>query len=391
MSLLEKARAAGADLAAADAPSSEQGRLTDDMVAALDSIGIMRGLQPARWGGGEVRLDDYAAAVIEIGRHSASAGWVSSVVGSHPWQLALFPEETQQEIWGENPGRHISSSYTPTGKIEAVSGGFRVSGRWSFSSGVDICDGVILGGIAGTREIDGADIPDFTSVVLDRLDFNVERTWDVAGLRGTGSNDVVVDDVFVPAHRAQSHLFYTHLLGTSLPGQDKNDGALYRTPWAVVFNLVIAAGAVGSAVGFLDTWVAETRKRRTNYGQLLREEGVVQNHLAEAQWLVDAAQLKVERTGRELMEIAEAGEIPSLEQRAWYRWDIAKAANAATDAVQDLMRVSSGRSAFLDHPLQGKYQDVVAASSHAFLFDDPLARAWGGRHLGAEKLEAVHL
>lgn len=391
MSVVEKVRAAGESLAAADAESSELGHLTDDAVATLESTGILRGLQPARWGGGEMRLDDYAAAAIEVGRHSASAGWVSAVVGVHPWQLALFPEETQDEIWGDDPTRRISSSYTPTGKVERVSGGFQVRGRWSFSSGVDVCDGVILGGIAGTRDIDGVDVPDFTSVVLDRKDFQVERTWNVAGLRGTGSNDVVVDGVFVPEHRAQSHLLYTHLLGTPLPGQQKNDGALYRTPWAVVFNLVIAAGAVGSAVGFLDTWVAETRTRRTNYGQLLREEGVVQNHLAETQWLVDAAQLKIARTGSELMEIAEAGEIPSLEQRAWYRWDIAKAANAATDAVQELMRVSSGRSAFLDHPLQGKYQDVLAASSHAFLFDDPLARAWGGRHLGAEKLEAVHL
>jgi 3-hydroxy-9,10-secoandrosta-1,3,5(10)-triene-9,17-dione monooxygenase len=391
MSVVDEVRAAGEAVAAADVESSAQGHLTDDAVRALDSTGILRGLQPARWGGGEMRLDDYAAAAIEVGRHSASAGWVASVVGVHPWQLALFTEEAQEEIWGTDPARRISSSYTPTGKVEAVSGGFQVSGRWSFSSGVDICDGVILGGIAGTREIDGVDVPDFTSVVIDRKDFQVERTWNVAGLRGTGSNDVVVQGLFVPAHRAQSHLLYTHLLGTPLPGQEKNDGALYRTPWAVVFNLVIAAGAVGAAVGFLDTWVAETRTRRTNYGQLLREEGVVQNHLAEAQWLVDAAQLKIARTGRELMEIAEAGEIPSTEDRAWYRWDIAKAANAATDAIQDLMRVSSGRTAFLDHPLQGKYQDVVAASSHAFLFDDPLARAWGGRHLGAEKLEAVHL
>jgi Acyl-CoA dehydrogenases len=116
MSLLENARAAGADLAAADAPSSAQGHLTDDAIVALESTGILRGLQPARWGGGEVRLEDYAAAVIEVGRHSASAGWVSSVVGVHPWQLALFPEEAQQEIWGENPARRISSSYTPTAR-----------------------------------------------------------------------------------------------------------------------------------------------------------------------------------------------------------------------------------------------------------------------------------
>ncbi|WP_300683550.1 acyl-CoA dehydrogenase [Nocardioides sp.] len=389
--LVEKVRAAGATLAAADAESCAQGRLTDEALAALESTGIFRALQPARWGGGEVGLDEYAEAIIEIGRHSASAGWVASVVGVHPWQIALFDEQAQEEIWGADPARRVASSYTPTGTIEKVEGGFQVSGRWSFSSGSGVADGVILGGIAGTREINGTEYPDFVSVILDADQYRIEQAWNVAGLGGTGSNDIVVEGTFVPEHRAQSHLFYTHGLGTPLPGQAKNDGALYRTPWAVVFNLIIAAGAVGAALGFYDQWVAETRTRRTNYGVMLREEHLVQNHLAEAAWKIDAAILKIKRTGAELMEYAERGELPTPEQRAFWRWDVAKAANVAVDAVQSLMRVSSGRSAFIDHPLQSKFQDVMAASSHAFLFDDVLAKAWGGRHLGAEKLEAVHL
>ncbi|KQW47398.1 acyl-CoA dehydrogenase [Nocardioides sp. Root1257] len=391
MTLAEKARAAAPVLAASDAESGARGRLTEEAWQALQSTGVLRALQPARWGGGETSVVEYADAIIEIGRHSASAGWVASVVGVHPWQIALFPEETQAELWGDTPDRAIASSYTPTGRIEKVDGGYRVSGRWSFSSGIEWCDGVLLGGIAGTREINGTEHPDFTAVILDRADYRVERTWDVAGLRGTGSNDVVVDEVFVPERRGQSHLFYTHGLGTPLPGQELNDGALYRVPWAGLFNLIIAAGAIGAAQGFMDCWVAETRTRRTNYGQMLREEGVVQRHLADAEWLLDAARLKVRRTAVELMEYAEARQVPSREQRAYYRWDVAKAANAATDAAQELMRVSSGRSAFLDHPLQAKYQDVVSASSHAFLYADPLARAWAGRHLGSDNPVEVHL
>lgn len=391
MSIVDKARTAAPTLAATDAESSAQGRLTDEAVAALEAVGVFRALQPARWGGGEVSLVEYADTVMEVGRASASAGWVASVVGVHPWQIALFPEETQQEIWGADPARRIASSYTPTGKIEKVAGGYLVSGRWSFSSGSGIGSGVILGGIAGTREVNGVEHPDFTSVILDDADYRVEATWNVAGLRGTGSNDVVVDGVFVPEHRGQSHLFYTHGLGTPLPGQVLNDGALYRTPWAVVFNTIISAGVVGACLGFYDQWVGETRGRRTNYGTLLREEHVVQDRLAEAAWQIDAAVLKLRRASAEMMEAAEAHEVPSPEQRAFWRWDVARAANAAVDAVQALMRVSSGRSAFIDHPLQARFQDVVAASSHAFVYDDPLAKAWAGRMLGAEKLQAVHL
>lgn len=390
-SIVDRAAEVGAVLAAQDTESSTNGKLTDTAWEAMRSTGVLRALQPARWGGGETSIVEYADAIMEIGRHSASAGWVSSVVGVHPWQIALFPEETQREIWGDTPDRAIASSYTPTGSIEKVDGGYRVSGRWAFSSGIEWCDGVILGGIAGTREIDGVEHPDFTAVILDAADYRVDRVWNTAGLRGTGSNNVIVDSVFVPERRGQSHLFYTHGLGTPLPGQEVNPGALYRVPWAVLFNLIIAAGAVGAVQGFFDSWTAETRTRRTNYGQLLREERIVQNHLAEAQWQLDAAQLKIRRAAVELMERAEAGEIPDVETRAYYRWDVARGANAATDAAQELMRVSSGRSAFLDHPLQSKFQDVVAASSHAFLFDDPLGHAWAGRHLGAEQLAAVHL
>jgi 3-hydroxy-9,10-secoandrosta-1,3,5(10)-triene-9,17-dione monooxygenase len=389
--LADKARAAAPTLVAADAASCEQGKLTDEAVAALRSTGVLRALQPARWGGGETSIAEYAEAVIEIGRHSASAGWVASVVGVHPWQIALFPEETQKEIWGADPDRPIASSYTPTGTIEKVDGGYRVSGRWSFSSGIEVSEGVILGGIAGTREINGTTHPDFTSVILDPADYRVERTWNTAGLRGTGSNDVIVDGVTVPERRGQSHLFYTHGLGTPLPGQELNDGALYRVPWAVLFNLIIAAGAVGAVQGFVDTWVAETRTRRTNFGQPLREVALVQDHLAHAEWQVDAARLKIRRAAEEMMQHAEAREIPSLEQRAFWRWDVAQSANVAADAAQELMRSASGRSAFLDHPLQRKYQDVVAATSHAFLYADPLGRAWAGRHLGSEEPVAVHL
>src|SRR5687768_9854900 len=138
--LADKARAAAPTLVAADAASCEQGKLTDEAVAALRSTGVLRALQPARWGGGETSIAEYAEAVIEIGRHSASAGWVASVVGVHPWQIALFPEETQKEIWGADPDRPIASSYTPTGTIEKVDGGYRVSGRWSFSSGIEVSE-----------------------------------------------------------------------------------------------------------------------------------------------------------------------------------------------------------------------------------------------------------
>ena len=120
------------------------------------------------------------------------------MIGVHPWQLALFPDQAQQEMWGEDPTTLHSSSYNPTGKAEKVAGGYRLSGRWSFSSGCDHCRGVNLGAIAGAREIGGATLPDFRSFLLLPGQYRIEDNWHVAGLKGTGSKDIVVDDAFVP-------------------------------------------------------------------------------------------------------------------------------------------------------------------------------------------------
>jgi 3-hydroxy-9,10-secoandrosta-1,3,5(10)-triene-9,17-dione monooxygenase len=391
MSIVEAVRAAAPVLAEEDAAGARQRRLTDVAWKQLNDTGVLRALQPARWGGGERPLAEFLDAVVEAGRAAPAAGWVAAVVGVHPWQVALFPEETQREIWGDDPARALASSYTPTGKVEPVAGGYRVSGRWSFSSGCLHTDGVILGGVAGRRQWNGTQVADFTSVILDRDQYVIEDTWHTAGLAGTGSNDIVVDDVFVPARRAQSHVDYTYDLGTPLPGREVNPGALYRLPWAVVFNAIIAAGALGAAQGFVDAWTDATRTRRSNYGGLLRDDALIQQHLAENQYTVDAGLLKLRRVAVELTGIAEAGEWPGRELRARHRYDLARSAQDAGAAVTRLMRVSSGRTAFTGHPLHRRFQDVTAAIGHAFLLAGPLGQAYAAMRLGADNAPAVHL
>ncbi|MGH8962663.1 MAG: acyl-CoA dehydrogenase [Jatrophihabitantaceae bacterium] len=391
MSIMDNARKAGPALAVSDADSASLGYLSAEAWEQLQQIGVLRALQPKRWGGGEVRLSEYLAAVVEIGRHSPAAGWVASVVGVHPWQLALFDERAQQAVWGADPALVVASSYTPTGKFEPTADGYRVSGRWSFSSGSHHADAIILGSIVGTREFGGKEYGNFTSGLLFRDDYVIEPTWNTSGLQGTGSDDIVVKDAFVPAYRTQSHLDYTHGLGTPLPGQALNDGALYRLPWAVVFGAIIAAGAIGAGKGFVDGWAAETKTRRTNYGTVLRDEPGVQIQLARARWAVDAAELKLARAADELTALAEAGVIATQEQRAFYRWDVAHAAQVVVDEVVSLMRSASGRTAYVEHPLHRRYQDVIAAIGHAFLVEEPLGNAYAGRVLGADNVPEVHL
>src|SRR5262249_50256488 len=159
----------------------------------------LRALQPKRWGGGEADIVEFFDAVFTLSRANPSAGWVAGVIGVHPWQLALFDERAQEELWGEDPAAMNSSSYIPTGKAARVDGGYNVSGRWSFSSGCDHCRAVNLGAI-----VPGGEIPDFRSFLLLAGQYRIEDNWHVAGLKGTGSKDIVVDEAFVPEHRTQS-------------------------------------------------------------------------------------------------------------------------------------------------------------------------------------------
>jgi 3-hydroxy-9,10-secoandrosta-1,3,5(10)-triene-9,17-dione monooxygenase len=387
MSLVEEAKRLAPLLEANAAEDDQLRRLSDSTWKLLLDGGFLRSLQPAHFGGGEVSLVEFVDAAIEISRASPSAGWVAGVIGVHPWQLGLFTEKAQQEMWRGDPATMHSSSYNPTGKAEKVAGGYEVSGRWSFSTGCDHCRGVMLGAISGTREIAGNQVRDFRSFLLMPDQYRIEDNWHVAGLRGTGSKDILVEETFVPEYRTQSHLDYA--MNAPLPGQALNKGPLFRLPWSVVFNMALAASALGSARGFVDAWIAATRDRKLNSGGRAADDSLIQNRLADAIWYLDASITRVRADAIELWQMAEAHQAASMQQRVQMRWNMNRGCDLVGQAVTDLFRAASGRAVFLDHPLQRRFQDVQAALAHAYLVPDPLAKAVGGMILGATKPEMV--
>jgi 3-hydroxy-9,10-secoandrosta-1,3,5(10)-triene-9,17-dione monooxygenase len=386
MSLVEESRRRAGEFAAGALEDDALRRLSDRTWTSLLDGGFLRALQPARFGGGEVRLVEFLDAALEISRSSPSAGWVAGVIGVHPWQLALFDEQAQQEIWGSDPTAMHSSSYNPTGKAEKVPGGYKVYGRWSFSSGCDHCKAVNLGAIAGGRDMGGgAMAPDFRSLLLHRDQYRIEDNWNVSGLKGTGSKDIVVDGAFVPEYRTQSHLDYA--MNLPLPGQKLNDGPLYRLPWSVVFNMALAASVLGSARGFVELWTELSRTRTLNFGARVADDALMQRRLAEASWDLDVSTTRLRADAELLWQMAEAREPAPMNLRAQMRWNMNRGCEIVGRAVNDLFHAASGRSIYLDQPLQRRYQDVQGALGHAFLGTDPLARAVGGALLGTSKPE----
>ncbi len=336
-----------------------------DSVKALEDTGFFKLLQPARFGGLEADPLTYYTAVRMIASACGSTGWVASVIGLHAWQLALFPLVGQQEVWGADPATRMSSSYAPTGRAEAVTGGHQVSGRWSFSSGSGHASWVLLGVIV--TDTQGSPV-DFRTFLLPASDYVIDDVWDTVGLRGTGSNDIVVSGAFVPEHRSLS---FADVTRCACPGQESNPAPLYRIPFGSVFSYTITTPIIGMATGAYEAHVAYQRDRvRAAYiGQKVAEDPFAQARIAEAAAELDGAWLALERNMTELMRHAWAGEPIPMPLRLRIRRDQVRGTGLAISAVDKLFENSGGRALRAGTPIQRFWRDAHAGRVHAI--NDP--------------------
>jgi 3-hydroxy-9,10-secoandrosta-1,3,5(10)-triene-9,17-dione monooxygenase len=335
-------------------------------------------LQPSRWGGLEVDPGTFFDVQMTVASACPSSAWVLGVVGVHNWQLALFPELAQVEVWGDDPRTLISSSYAPTGKVVRTEGGYRVSGRWSFSSGCDHCRWVFLGGMV-PPEAEGKP-PEMRTFLLPRSDYRIDDTWHVAGLKATGSKDVVVEDAFVPEHR--THRMIDGYKRKS-PGNAINTAPLYRLPFGQVFVRSVSTSAIGAAQGALDAFRAVAEKRiAASDGARVVEDVSTQVVCARAAAAIDEVRLVLHRNMDELMALARAGEDMPVDRRVQFRYDSSNAVVKCVAVVDELFTQSGGRAIFLSSPILRYFLDVHAARAHYANNPDKPGRNLGGVMLG---------
>ncbi len=253
---IDSVRAAGDRMRDLESECVEQRKLADDSAKILRDAGVMRLLQPRRYGGFEADPGVFNAAMYEIARLSSSAGWVTGVVGVHSWHLGLYPDRAQHDVWGENPDTWISSSYSPAGTARIVPGGYELTGRWGFSSGSNHCDWVFVG--AMVTDADGRRTGQQVHLLLPRADYTIDDVWFTSGLAGTGSNDIVVDGAFVPDHRV---LDVADLYAQRYPGNEVNTAGLFRIPWYTLFVNAVVMPLVGMSRRVLDEAVGIHQSR----------------------------------------------------------------------------------------------------------------------------------
>jgi 3-hydroxy-9,10-secoandrosta-1,3,5(10)-triene-9,17-dione monooxygenase len=354
-------------------------RVPDETIREFHEAGLFRALQPARVGGGE---GDYGL-LVELGavlaHGCASSAWTLTNLASHHWMLAMFPPEAQDEIWGADPAALISASFIfPAGRAHAVEGGYVLSGRWPFCSGIELCGWTMLGAIVGGEfEEDPAEYRIF---LLPRDSYRIIDTWRAGGLEATGSHDTEVDQVFVPAHHT---LAVDDIKGGNTPGSAVNPGSVYRIPVFATFPYVLSGTVLGLAEATVKAFMETAGRRIATYTAVpLSDFPAVQRRIAEAAALADAAKLVMTANCAEVQRLAEADRVPDMLSKVRYRRDGAFSAGLCSRAVDLLYEAGGGGAVYLHHPLQRAFRDMHAARAHITFNMDVAGTAYGRVALG---------
>jgi 3-hydroxy-9,10-secoandrosta-1,3,5(10)-triene-9,17-dione monooxygenase len=361
------------------AARAEQARIIlPETLADLHRTGVLRVLQPKRWGGMELDFVAYVDFAEALGRGCASTGWNVGNLLIHHWMLALYEERAQQEVWGGDPEAMIASGIAyPQGSGKRVPGGFSVSGRWNFSSGVNIAGWNMLACIV--RE--GDKVVDHRMCLFHKSEYQVEDDWQVLGMRSTGSMTVVAKDVFIPEHRALC--MYDARGGDRFPGAKGNPNPIYRVPLSALGAHGIGGAAVGNAQAALDLTLEHVKSRSTSYQSLkMRDIQTVQLRIGAAGARIDAARQLLRANCAEAMQIARANVIADDATKLRFKRDLAYAATLATEAV-DLLHAMAGANGIYDsYPIQRIFRDAHALAGHFSFNTDAQFSTWGLTALG---------
>jgi 3-hydroxy-9,10-secoandrosta-1,3,5(10)-triene-9,17-dione monooxygenase len=366
--LLERARALAPVLRGRANDTERLRRLPPDTERDLHSSGLFRILQPTRVGGAEldyVALVDFAAA---LAKGDASVAWSFANLSSHHWMLGMFERSAQDVIWNANPDALIASSFVfPAGRATRVKGGYQLSGRWPFSSGVEPSEWNMLAGTVTSD--DEADASELRIFLVHKRDYSIVDTWDSVGLRGSGSHDVeMAQPLFVPDHMT---LAVSALRGGPTPGSTANPGTLYRLPVFALFPFVLTGIALGNAQACLEDYVASARTRASKYNRAkLADFQSTQIKVAEAGAKIDAAERIMRGICIEATADAERGIVPNISTKTRYRRDGAFAVNMCTEAVTLLFGASGAGALYAGGVIQRQFRDAHAVNAHiAFSFD----------------------
>ena len=335
-------------------------QLPPETIADFERAGFYRISQPAEHGGYQMSPEVIFKVAMILARGCPSSAWCMALISVHNWEPGLMDARAAQDLWGEDQSVRYSSSYAPLGKATAVEGGYRLSGHWEWSSGSGHCTWVMLGALLPKSEdADPASPREQVALLVPSEDYEIIDTWHVSGLKGTGSNDIVVEDAFVPAHRVHR---------VSAASRRAFGGGIYNLPFANVFGLCLCAVTQGIAEGALEAYGDYLAQRVHKFdGKAMANDPFQQRKLSEATIEVRANRGRFHGVFRRLEDALKTKDAVPLHIQLQEIWETQFIAHRNADIVTTLMRSSGGGAHRLSHPMQRYFRDINAAVAHAYL------------------------
>ena len=339
------------------------GQLPDETVKLMKAAGNIKLLQPKEYDGLEVHPREFAETVMATAALDPAAGWINGVVGVHPYQLAYADPKVADEIWGSDTDTWVASPYAPQGVARPVDGGYIFNGRWQFSSGTDHCEWIFLGAMLGDAEGKPLMPPQMLHMILPRSDYEiVPDSWNVAGLRGTGSKDVIVKDAFVPTYRTMDA---TKVMDGRAQIEAGMTAPLYLMPWSTMFPLGISSAVIGITEGALAAALDYQRERVNASGVAIKDDPYVMYAIGEAAADINAARQELLANVDRIYDMVEAGKEVSFEDRAAGRRTQIRSVWRAVSAVDEIFARCGGNATRMDKPLQRYWRDAHVGQAHA--------------------------
>ena len=332
--------------------------LPAETIADYHAAGIVNILQPRRFGGLQGRFSLFSRITEELTWGCASSAWVYAVLAEHQWIIAQYPEKAQVEVWGDNPRAVASSSLAPRAAAQKVAGGWRLSGKFPFSSGCDYAQWAILGAFLGEM----GDPHSVAYLLAPLSEIEIVDDWQVLGLAGTGSKSLVLKDVFVPEHR---YVMVADLFAGTPPGAAVHpDYPVVRAPRGYLVSYSLPPVAIATAARALEVVCRDLSTRISRGVTKLAESEFVQATIGEAAAAIDGALLLLHH-GRDhsTAEVGSGRKITAAEAlRA--RRDMVYAQHQVGWAMERLCELSGARWVYDGDPLQEMRRDVMTILTH---------------------------
>jgi 3-hydroxy-9,10-secoandrosta-1,3,5(10)-triene-9,17-dione monooxygenase len=349
--------------------TNELRRVHPDSIKNLQDAGFFKLLLKKEYGGLESDLKTFFHSQLEISKECMSTAWAGGIIAVHAYQMALMDKQAQDDVYLNNPHVLVASAYAPMGKIEPVDNGFMFSGHWAWNSGGDYCDWSFLGGIVPGEG--------YRTFLVPRSDYRIKDTWHSLGLKGTGSNDVIIDEpVFVPNYRTHKQL--DGFTGNN-PGKSYTNNSLYSIPWAQLFVRVVNTPAIGALDHAVKLFMSNLTSSSFDPSKGATDPDTLRR-IAHAANTVDELICVLDRN----LNVMSSGQELTLADRIRFRYQASVVIDRCCESMDLLMDSAGGRSVYTGSEIQQIFLDIHTARAHLANNPTQFGRNYANNLLGGE-------